>query len=146
MVRFLMASLCSEAGYRVKEAAKPSEALRLLDGGDPIDVLVTDFTLPEMNGVDLIRKALGGKTGPFGDPRLRQQLQPWRTARQWNRRPDEAVLPGGIAGRHPGGVGGKARRSECGQKPVVRRAPKVALWSLRQGFANSDEHGWQEII
>ncbi len=58
MVRFLMVSLCEEAGYQVREVAKPSQALSVLAGGAPIDVLVTDFILPEMNGIELIRKAL----------------------------------------------------------------------------------------
>lgn len=57
MIRYLMVSLCEESGYQVIEAAKPSEALRVLGGDAWVDVLVTDFTLPEMNGIELIRKA-----------------------------------------------------------------------------------------
>ncbi len=63
MVRFLMVSLCEEAGYRVREAAKPSQALALLASDTRIDVLVTDFVLPEMNGIELIRKALVERPG-----------------------------------------------------------------------------------
>ncbi len=63
MIRFLMVSLCEEAGYRVREAAKPSQALALLASDTRIDVLVTDFILPEMNGIELIQKALVERPG-----------------------------------------------------------------------------------
>ena len=58
MVRLAMGSVLEQRGYRVTTAASPSEALRALDGDGAVDVLVTDFTLPEMTGAALIREAL----------------------------------------------------------------------------------------
>jgi len=63
MVRLAMAALLEQSGYRVAAAATPSEALRLLDGDGPLDILVTDFTLPEMSGAALIREALARRPG-----------------------------------------------------------------------------------
>ncbi|MEI7607037.1 MAG: response regulator [Rhodospirillaceae bacterium] len=56
MVRTALTSLLEQRGFRVAAAASPSQALSLLEGGG-VDILVTDFTLPEMNGTALIRQA-----------------------------------------------------------------------------------------
>ena len=63
MVRLAMAASLEQRGHRVVAAASPSEALRLLDGDGAVDVLVTDFTLPEMTGAALIREALARRPG-----------------------------------------------------------------------------------
>ena len=44
-----------DLGYRVLEAASGEEAMRLLDGGQPFDLLVTDHLMPGINGTDLAR-------------------------------------------------------------------------------------------
>jgi two-component system cell cycle sensor histidine kinase/response regulator CckA len=46
-------------GYRVTACNRPREALEVLqkNGGD-IDLLMTDFSMPDMNGIDLIRAAV----------------------------------------------------------------------------------------
>jgi DNA-binding response OmpR family regulator len=46
------------AGYEVLAAGLPSEAERLLDGGDRIDLLLTDVVMPEMSGYDLAARVL----------------------------------------------------------------------------------------
>ena len=58
MVRQAMAASLEAGGFRVTAAAAPSEALRLLDGDRGFDVLVTDYSLPEMTGTALIAEAL----------------------------------------------------------------------------------------
>jgi PAS domain S-box-containing protein len=46
--------MLEELGYRVLTAAKPSEAIRIAENGEPhIDLLMTDVVMPEMNGRQL---------------------------------------------------------------------------------------------
>jgi CheY-like chemotaxis protein len=46
-------------GYRVLEAARPSEGLRVGEQHTgPIDLLLTDIVLPEMNGTEFARRLL----------------------------------------------------------------------------------------
>jgi two-component system, cell cycle sensor histidine kinase and response regulator CckA len=50
-VRGVVRRQLERAGYAVREAASGAEALRLvLDGADPIDVVLTDVVMPEQNG------------------------------------------------------------------------------------------------
>jgi PAS domain S-box-containing protein len=50
-VRVIARDILCGQGYRVLDAASPSEALSLSDAyGSPIDLLVTDVIMPEMNG------------------------------------------------------------------------------------------------
>ena len=45
--------MMQDIGYEVIEAASATEALRLLQSGIEVDLLVTDYLMPAMNGVDL---------------------------------------------------------------------------------------------
>jgi CheY-like chemotaxis protein len=65
-VRRLTAQLLRRQGYVVVEAAGGPDALELLialhetgDGGLPVDALVTDISMPEMTGTDLVRQLRG---------------------------------------------------------------------------------------
>ncbi len=51
-VRFVAVTALERLGYRVKEAADASAARQVLDGSDPVDLLLTDVVLP------------GGVSGP----------------------------------------------------------------------------------
>jgi signal transduction histidine kinase len=53
LVRRGTADMIQDIGYEVIEAASASEALRFLQSGIEIDLLVTDYLMPAMNGVDL---------------------------------------------------------------------------------------------
>jgi CheY-like chemotaxis protein len=53
-VRGLMAELLEAAGYAVRVAGRPSEALSLA-GEAPVDLLITDVIMPEMSGRELAR-------------------------------------------------------------------------------------------
>jgi PAS domain S-box-containing protein len=57
-ISFLIQRLLSRKGYRVTCCNSPAEALELLRA-DPLgfDVLVSDLTMPTLNGIDLIRAA-----------------------------------------------------------------------------------------
>ncbi len=46
-----------DLGHGVVEAARASEALTLLAGNDPFDVLIVDLALPDMRGDAMIEKA-----------------------------------------------------------------------------------------
>ncbi len=56
-VRKLMVDVLNGRGYRVLEATRGAEALRLCKAGDgKIDLAIVDVVMPEMSGPDLVRK------------------------------------------------------------------------------------------
>jgi CheY-like chemotaxis protein len=55
LVRMSTADMLGDLGFSVREARSAEEALRLIDDGLEIDVLVTDHLMPGMTGVDLVR-------------------------------------------------------------------------------------------
>jgi PAS domain S-box-containing protein len=57
VVREVLADLLEEAGYAVLAAAGGAEALRRLDQGEAVDILITDLSMPDMGGVALIEAA-----------------------------------------------------------------------------------------
>lgn len=57
MVRQLVCETLEAAGYDVIEARTPNEALRIVTASNvPIDLLLTDVVLPEMNGRELYQR------------------------------------------------------------------------------------------
>ncbi|MEO8547309.1 MAG: ATP-binding protein [Sphingomicrobium sp.] len=57
VVRIATADMLEDVGYEVVQADSGAAALGLLRGGQPIDLIVTDYLMPGMNGVELIRHA-----------------------------------------------------------------------------------------
>jgi CheY-like chemotaxis protein len=57
MVRESLAAGLMDAGFGVLVAGSGAEALALLDAGEQVDMLVTDFSMPGMDGKELIRHA-----------------------------------------------------------------------------------------
>ena len=57
LVREMLAMHLEENNYIVRMAASGDEALALLDAGLAVDVLVTDLSMPGINGVTTIREA-----------------------------------------------------------------------------------------
>jgi two-component system cell cycle sensor histidine kinase/response regulator CckA len=56
VVRKAAFHLLSEAGYRVFEAGSAPEALEVLSTArQPINLVIVDVVMPEINGVDLVR-------------------------------------------------------------------------------------------
>jgi len=50
-------------GYHVTVASSGDEALAIVDGGAPVDVVVTDVAMPGMNGSDLVQRILAKRPG-----------------------------------------------------------------------------------
>jgi len=55
LVRMSTADMLQDLGYDVIEAASAEDALRLFNGGERVDLLVTDHLMPGMTGADLAR-------------------------------------------------------------------------------------------
>ena len=55
LLRDILSEVLQEAALRVHSAASGAEALAVLDAGEAIDVLVTDLSMPGMDGHALIR-------------------------------------------------------------------------------------------
>ena len=51
--RAAIAAILRAEGHAVREAANGPEALEILDGGQEVDILVTDYAMPGMNGAEL---------------------------------------------------------------------------------------------
>jgi PAS domain S-box-containing protein len=62
-VREAARRLLDRAGVRVITACNGVEALKVLHDGEPVDVLMTDVTMPLMGGVELIKRASGIRPG-----------------------------------------------------------------------------------
>lgn len=52
--RKIIVNVLAKAGYSILEAADGQEALNLFDGR-AVDLLITDYNMPEMNGAELIK-------------------------------------------------------------------------------------------
>ncbi|HEX4739336.1 MAG TPA: ATP-binding protein [Allosphingosinicella sp.] len=57
IVRAATAEMLADMGYDVAQAASGAEALAMIRGGTRVEILVTDYLMPGMNGVDLARHA-----------------------------------------------------------------------------------------
>ena len=57
MVREVLIGLMKEQGYHVSHASDGLEALAQLDNGAVVDLLLSDFSMPGMNGLTLIQEA-----------------------------------------------------------------------------------------
>jgi CheY-like chemotaxis protein len=55
-VRSFCCVVLRRSGYRVLEAAGPTEALDTLHQSEPVDLLLTDITMPVMNGKEMVRR------------------------------------------------------------------------------------------
>jgi CheY-like chemotaxis protein len=56
-MRSMLRSMLESAGHHVTEATSGEAAIKILQGTDPVDVLVTDILMPETDGLDVIRAA-----------------------------------------------------------------------------------------
>jgi|ERR1035437_5355912 CheY-like chemotaxis protein len=51
-----LAATLEASGFRVIATTKPSDALLIATTGHDVDLVVTDFTMPEMSGGELVRE------------------------------------------------------------------------------------------
>lgn len=54
-IRELLTAILKSRGFEIIEAESGSDALRKLNGYRP-DMVITDIDMPDMNGIDLIKK------------------------------------------------------------------------------------------
>jgi len=91
-VRRFLSELLKSDGYMVREASTPEGALRILEDGAAVDLLIVDYAMPGINGMEIIRQAwrkrpslktllitgdagvVGGDVG--GAPLLRKPFRP----------------------------------------------------------------------
>lgn len=57
LVRELLARELEELGYQTRQAWDGLSALAVLDRGEPVDLLITDYSMPGMNGLVLAQEA-----------------------------------------------------------------------------------------
>lgn len=50
------AAMLEDLGHTVIEAGSASQALALLDGGQTVDLVITDHAMPDMTGMELARR------------------------------------------------------------------------------------------
>jgi CheY-like chemotaxis protein len=56
-VREVVAAMLEDLGYRVVEADSGAIALELLSAGNRVDLVLADFSMPGMSGMELLREA-----------------------------------------------------------------------------------------
>ena len=68
--RQLVTPILGAAGYRVTAAPSAAEALRLREAGAAFDAIVSDISMPDMDGLDFARAVQGERTmGQAADDR-----------------------------------------------------------------------------
>jgi len=91
-VRRFLSEVLKSDGYMVREASTPEGALRILEDGAAVDLLIVDYAMPGINGLEIIRQAwrqrpslktllITGDAGAAGDdvagaPLLRKPFRP----------------------------------------------------------------------
>jgi two-component system chemotaxis response regulator CheY len=59
-VRMILGNILRDIGFEVREASNGKEALRILEDEDSaVKLVLTDWNMPEMNGLDLVRRVRG---------------------------------------------------------------------------------------
>jgi CheY-like chemotaxis protein len=62
-VRSLVGELLRDLGHTVWEAPNPALALQILERERPVDLLLVDYAMPEMNGQSVIDRARASQPG-----------------------------------------------------------------------------------
>lgn len=54
-IRKMVCAMLTQSGYNCLEASDGTEALRLLEAAEPVQLVLTDMTMPNMDGAQLAR-------------------------------------------------------------------------------------------
>jgi CheY-like chemotaxis protein len=63
VVRWMLVASLDDAGFAVLTATNGTEALAMLDAGEPVDAVVAELSMPGIGGLALIREAQVRRTG-----------------------------------------------------------------------------------
>lgn len=55
-IRCVARRILEAGGYRVTEAESGLDAIALLEGGAPLDLLMADLDMPELDGDEMVRR------------------------------------------------------------------------------------------
>lgn len=55
-IREIVSSMLANAGYQTRQAASGTEALALISGDEPFELILTDLMMPEMDGIALLER------------------------------------------------------------------------------------------
>lgn len=61
LVRELLGEALEHQGFEVVQAEAGPAALAWLAGGEAVDLMITDYAMPEMNGLELIAEVLAAR-------------------------------------------------------------------------------------
>ncbi len=64
--RSIVGGLLQHAGYRVSQAVNGTQALAMLPRLDRVDVVLMDWQMPELDGLEVTRRMRAGAAGPAG--------------------------------------------------------------------------------
>ena len=62
-VLIVVGAFLRAGGFEVVRVHGAEAALKVIDAGEPLDVLVTDYAMPEMDGIELVRRATALRPG-----------------------------------------------------------------------------------
>ena len=63
MLLYMTTKMLEEIGYRVIQAASPKDAMKICEGSEEIDLVLTDVVMPEMNGRELVENIRSVRPG-----------------------------------------------------------------------------------
>ena len=58
-IRMILGRTLRELGFEVREAGNGIDALAVLSAGPPVDLVMADWNMPVMDGLELLRKIRG---------------------------------------------------------------------------------------
>ncbi|MBS1826353.1 MAG: response regulator [Acidobacteria bacterium] len=67
-IRLILSRTLAEFGYDVCQAANGKEALSVLEGHQDVSLVLVDWNMPEMNGLDFVKNVRAD--GRYGDVKL----------------------------------------------------------------------------
>ncbi|MBS7813093.1 response regulator [Roseococcus pinisoli] len=91
LIAMIAGEMITDLGYRVIEVGSGSQALKVLASDTPVDLLITDYSMPRMTGGELVKAARALRPGlpvliasgysqlpDGGDSELPRLIKPYR--------------------------------------------------------------------